>query len=134
MLEGVPRKDFLFVDLMTSRWCEGNEKAAKSMRDDIIGKAREFAGACPNGLVQSLAVTAALCWYETQFRFTTMNINKVLTPASADARHAYLDRAMKRFERMMRTLAYVRKLGLPSIQVNIAHGPQQVVNHPGGAT
>jgi hypothetical protein len=80
----------------------------------------ELEGPAPTPLERLLAERAALCWfqvnsYEDQFeRCRDLNIRQ------ADFHQRKIDAAHRRFLSAVKTLATVRKLALPAIQVNIA--------------
>jgi hypothetical protein len=126
---GLPKSDDCWLYVIALRWCEGDEKAAEAVHEDLLQKARELAGPCPTLLEVTLATTAALCWYELSYRIYNASMGKMY---ELDMSQTYYNRALKRYLSVMRTLANIQKLDLPSIQINIA-GRQQVVNTPRNA-
>jgi hypothetical protein len=87
------------------------------VRDDL-------AGPNPTALERILCERVALCWFDAH-EMDRRYINQADTSLKiAEYRESRRDRAHKRFLAACRTLATVRKLALPAIQVNLAH--QQV--------
>jgi hypothetical protein len=84
----------------------------------------ELEGPNPTGLERLLAERASLCWFMVHWYETTVTNMRGLTIAQADFHQRKIDRAHARFLSAVRTLAQVRKLGLPTLQVNI--GANQV--------
>jgi hypothetical protein len=104
--------------VIVRRWIPDDPAKADAILEMVERKALELAGERASGLELTLACTAATVWAATQFRL-----------ASADqlGGEARTDRALKRYERLLLTLARVRKLKLATMQVNIATN-QQVNN------
>jgi hypothetical protein len=80
----------------------------------------ELAGPNPTPIERLLAERASLCWalvnwYETLFQGVE---SKSMT--QADFHQRKIDKAHARFLSAVRTLAQIRKLALPTLQVNIA--------------
>jgi hypothetical protein len=78
-----------------------------------------------------LAERAALCWFSVnQYEASYSQQRGELSLAQGEAQQRRIDRAHHRFLTAVRTLAQVRKLALPTLQVNI--GANQVnVAQPG---
>ena len=80
----------------------------------------ELEGPNPTPIERLLAERASLCWfivnsYESGYANASgWNISQ------ADLQHRKIDKAHARFLTALRTLAQVRKLALPTLQVNIA--------------
>jgi hypothetical protein len=80
----------------------------------------ELEGPSPTPIERLLAERACLCW------FTVHSYEMAYANASgwnisqADLQHRKIDKAHARFLSALRTLAQVRKLALPTLQVNIA--------------
>ena len=84
----------------------------------------ELEGPAPNSIERLLAERAAFCWlvvwqYESVLVHATEMTNK-----QSEFHQRRIDAAHRRFLSAVRTLAQVRKLAIPSIQVNI--GQNQV--------
>lgn len=94
----------------------------------------ELAGPSPSPLERLLADRAVTCWlflHDREMRFVQA---KDLTIHQAEYWQRTIDRAQKRYLSALRTLALVRKLALPVLQVNIARkhvnvaGPAEVAD------
>lgn len=96
----------------------------EALRRKIDGLRDDLAGPDATALERVLAERIALCWFdvhETDRRYSDVS-NATLTVA--EYRDGRRDRAQRRFLAACKTLATIRKLGLPAIQVNVAR--QQV--------
>jgi hypothetical protein len=94
------------------------------MRRRMAWVQAELAGLNPTPLVRLLAERAALCWLDANLTDAHYVSGTDISFKQAEYQVRAQERAHKRFLRAVRTLAMVRKLGLPSIQVNI--GDNQV--------
>jgi len=88
---------------------------------------KELEGPDPTPIEQLLAERAAVCWflvhwYENSFEMALSG----LSIAQANFAQRKIDRAHGRFLGALRTLAQVRKMALPSMQVNIARNQMNV--------
>jgi hypothetical protein len=89
---------------------------------------REVAGADPTPLEHLLADRVALCWlalHDAEIRFAQ---SRDLTIKQADFWQKRIDCAHRRYLSAIKTLATVRKLALPALQVNIARKQVNVLN------
>ena len=119
----------MLLGAMIDRWFDESSKSNSTLSGCVEEKALELAGPSPvPPLVATLAVTAAICWAEYQFRMMCVKPTKFRQPDVVDTG---VNRAFKRWMEAARTLASVQRLHLPAVQINVAHGPQQVVNNPG---
>jgi hypothetical protein len=94
---------------------------------EIIDVAAELAGPDPSPIEASLARTGALCWFTmraAEAQFAVYMKGKDVTVAGAEYRQRRINHAHRRYLSTLRTLAQVRKLARPMIQVNVAR--QQV--------
>jgi len=92
---------------------------------------QEIAGPNPTPLERLLAERIALCWlalHDAEIRFAHM---KELSIPQAEYWQNRIDRAHRRYLSAIRTLATVRKLAVPVLQVNIA---KKQVNVAGSGT
>jgi hypothetical protein len=107
---------------------EGSQQTKDSLRQEILSLASDLAGPAPSPVEQSLATTAALAWF-------TLRLFEVRYPGSpasegglsiklAEFQQRRIDRAHRRYLATLKTLATVRKLDLPTVQINLAR--QQV--------
>lgn len=119
--------------------------AAKHTRDSLIRRAagdkdlgqqeiyarklkkmtRDLAGATPSPLEQLLAERIVLCWFHLHY-VESLYIQNMpdSTLRQAEAQQRRISTAQARYLSAIRTLAQVRRLGVPAMQVNIAE--QQV--------
>jgi hypothetical protein len=96
----------------------------EALRQNINSVRDDLAGPNPTPLERILSERVALCWFdahETDRRYVDQS---GLTFKEAEYHEARRDRAHKRFLAACKTLATVRKLALPALQVNI--GANQV--------
>lgn len=100
-----------------------------AVRENLESIAKRVAGDNPTPLEKLLADRVAMCWLDVQqneHQYAELG-NDTLT--KYEWRSRMLDRAHKRYLSAIKTLATVRKLGIPAIQVNI--GDKQI-NTVGG--
>jgi hypothetical protein len=90
---------------------------AVMMRLDQIRK--DLEGEQPTPIEKVLAGRAALCWFIVHFYETSYMQAENLTIQQSDFQQRRIDAAHRRFLSAVATLARVRKMALPSLQVNI---------------
>ncbi len=93
--------------------------------DEAIGQEldrvrSELEGPNPTPIERLLAARASLCWFIVHWYENTYANSEGWSVAQADFQHRKIDKAHARFLTAVRTLAQVRKLALPTLQVNIA--------------
>lgn len=123
-----------------SRWAENSlvewivgkdsERTGDHLRGEVRRLAADFAGQNPTRVESVLAETAALSLvalrtYEARFMSSETNGGMSLNVAKHHMRK--IEHAQRRLESSLKTLATVRRLAIPSLQVNVAH-TQQVNN------
>jgi hypothetical protein len=138
-LESSPEKPSIeararkLVDLWAAEEAVGlttgkNKKTAETVRDDLRAFARELSGPDPSPIEATLAETAALCWLA--LRVAQVNADASgLSLKQAAWWQRKVDHCHRRYLSTLKTLATVRKLGVPAIQLNIA---REQVNVAGG--
>lgn len=89
----------------------------------------ELAGPDPTPLERLLAERAALCWLDVNTLDAMHASDAGRTFQQAEYHDQRRERAQRRFLAAVKTLAQIRKLALPAIQVNIGHNQ---VNVAGG--
>jgi hypothetical protein len=126
-LYGSPAK-WLEGDL--TRQVAGNDLAVFEATERKLAEVRdELAGPNPTAIERLLAERAAICWFLVH-RYESVYANaKDLTIRQGEYHQRRIDRAHKRYLSALKTLAAVRKLALPAIQVNIA---REQLNVAGG--
>jgi hypothetical protein len=96
----------------------------EALRQKINAVRDDLAGPNPTPLERILCERVALCWFDAH-EMDRRFINQTdITLTVAEYRESRRDRAHRRFLAACRTLATVRKLALPAIQLNLAN--QQV--------
>ena len=80
----------------------------------------ELEGPNPTPIERLLAERAALCWYTVHSYEMAYANASGWNISQADLQHRKIDKAHARFLSAIRTLAQVRKLAFPTLQVNIA--------------
>jgi hypothetical protein len=116
-------------------WAAGkNEKAKAALREELRDFAAGLSG--PSPIESVLAETAATCWFairlhEAQYANTIKSEGMSL----AHSEHAQrrIDRAHRRFLSTIKTLATVRRLAVPALQINVARQQVNQLN-AGGQT
>ncbi len=86
----------------------------------------ELEGPSPTPIERLLAERACVCWFVVHWYETTYMAAEGMTIVQADHQQRRLDRAHARFLSALRTLAQIRKLALPTLQVNIARNQVNV--------
>jgi hypothetical protein len=83
----------------------------------------ELAGPKPTPIEGLLAARAIACWlqvHDADWRYTLCLENPLATTAQSEFHQRRMDRAHVRYLSALKTLAQVRKLAVPVLQVNIA--------------
>lgn len=101
----------------------GNEKTKEALRRDMDTFAAELAGPAPSPVERVLAETAAVSWFalrlaEAQWAGAATEGGLALVQSEHCQRR--VDRAHRRLLATLKTLATVRRLGVPAIQLNVA--------------
>ena len=102
-----------------------------SFRESQERKLRELtekiAGPCPSVLEQLLADQIVLCWQQVRDQELRWAQAREFTHTQGDYDQRRIDRAQKRYLSAIKTLAQVRRLQLPAVQLNVAgQGGKQV--------
>ena len=97
------------------------------IEDELRQFAAELAGPNPTPIERTLSETAALAWLSLRHTHITVTLASERTLKQADYDIRRHDAAQRRYLTTLRTLAQVRKLAIPTLQVNIGK-TQQVVN------
>jgi hypothetical protein len=81
---------------------------------------RDLEGPDPTPLIRLLAERAALCWFQVH-RYELVNETaREMTFRQAEFNQRKIEAAHRRFISALKTLATVRKLNLPALQINVA--------------
>lgn len=87
----------------------------------------EVAGPNSTALERLLADQIALCWLHVRYIEIKYSHTDSYTLTEGEYYQRCIDRAQKRYLRAIKTLAQVRRLQLPAVQLNVAgHGGKQV--------
>jgi hypothetical protein len=117
--------DFTAADYLFRNMSKGADKTiAKALLRETREVAAQLAGPDPSPIERSLAVTAALCWCDLRYRECLDYMSTDRTIVQADHADRRLDHSHRRYVSALKTLAQVRRLALPALQVNI--GQNQV--------
>jgi hypothetical protein len=116
---------------------DGNEKTKARLRDELSSLADELAGPSPSPLERVLAETAATAWFahrlhEARYASSATSGNGMSLAQSEHAQRR-IDRAHRRLVSTLKTLAAVRRLAVPALQINLAHR-QQIAQVNGGSS
>ncbi|MCA1686964.1 MAG: hypothetical protein LC745_13535 [Planctomycetia bacterium] len=103
---------------------KGGDKIKDGLTRDMKRYAAELAGAAPTPVESLLAETAALCWFalrlhEAHFAGASSS-GEGMTFNQGRYHLTKIDRAHARLMATLKTLATVRRLAVPAVQVNIA--------------
>jgi hypothetical protein len=101
-----------------------SKKTKETLERDFDVRTREFAGPAPSPIELVLAETATLDWFALRvFEAAYASSSKAeegLTIKQADFHLRRIERAHRRFMSSLKTLATVRRLALPALQINLA--------------
>jgi hypothetical protein len=114
---------------------KGNEETKEKLRLDLNKMLADLAGPNPSPSEHILANVAALNWfalhlYEARYA-SASNSEKGQSFAQSEHSQRRIERTHRRLLTALKTLATVRRLALPAIQVNVA---RQQVNVAGSAS
>jgi hypothetical protein len=124
-----------------SRWIDwaagkkGDALTKDTLREEIDAVALELAGPEPTPIERTLAETAALSWFalrlhESHFAGGATS-DDGLTINQSEHHQRRVDRAHRRFLATLKTLAMVRRLAIPTLQINLARQQINVASvHP----
>jgi hypothetical protein len=119
-------------DLLVAKNVGGNDILARETRLRQIDRIRdELAGPGPTPIERLLAERAALCWFElhTLDAMVVGRWGEEGEGRPADDLDRSRDRAQRRYLAALKSLAQVRRLAVPLLQVNVAH--HQLINPDG---
>ena len=113
-----------------------NDGTKASLKAELCEVADELAGPSPSPVERVLAETAATAWFAYRLHEATYaaGVTGEAGMSLAQSEHAQrrMNRAHQRLLSTLRTLAHVRQIALPSVQVNLVHH-QQIAQLNGGA-
>ncbi len=94
--------------------------AQEGVAQELDGVRRELEGPNPTPIERVLSELASFCWHIVNLYECAYANASGWNISQADLQHRKIDKAHARFLSAHRTLAQVRKLALPTLQVNIA--------------
>jgi hypothetical protein len=97
-----------------------NVTVQEAIRQKLDTVRSELEGPNPTPIERLLAERASLCWFLVNWYETTLQSVEGMSLHQAQFHIRKIDKAHGRFLTAVRTLAQVRKLALPTLQVNIA--------------
>ena len=106
---------------------KGNEKTKAILRDELSAVAAGLAGPSPSPVESMLADTAATSWFAFRLheaQYAGAITDNRMTLAQSEHVQRRMDRAHRRFLTTVKTLAIIRRLAVPTLQINVAR--QQV--------
>jgi hypothetical protein len=104
---------------------EKNLLVQESITRKCAALTQELAGATPSPLERLLVERIVLCWLHLHHAETLYLASEEMPLRHAEFHEARISKAQARYLSAIRTLAQVRRLGVPAVQVNI--GQQQVI-------
>ena len=116
----------------------GNEKTKADLKEELFELAAELAGPSPSPVERVLAETAATAWFayrmhEAQYA-GAVSSESGMSLAQSEHAQRRMDRAHRRLLSTLKTLAAVRRLALPALQINLAHRQQIAQVNSGGSS
>ena len=103
---------------------EATKNTKEMLHRELDEKIQEFAGPAPSPIERALAETATLSWFALRIYEATYVCSSQsddgLTIKQADFHLRRIDRAHRRLLSSLKTLATIRRLALPALQINIA--------------
>jgi hypothetical protein len=115
----------------------GNAKTKESLKEELCDLAANLAGPSPSSVETLLAGAAATSWFAYRLHEAHYVSNATgeggMTLAQSEHAQRRMDRAHRRLLSTLKTLATVRRLALPSLQINVARQQVNQLN-AGGST
>jgi hypothetical protein len=119
--------DFAAVSQLVE-WATSDKESQESLRLELNGVTADLAGPNPTPIERILAEVAATNWFflrQCEVGYIGAVDSKAgITLVQSDHGQRRIDRAHRRLMTSLKTLASLRRLALPAIQVNL--GRQQV--------
>jgi hypothetical protein len=114
---------------------EGDKKTKTKLHDELDAVAADLAGPSPSAVETLLADAAATSWFayrlhEAQYASSVTGEGGI-TLAQSEHAQRRMDRAHRRLLSTLKTLATVRRLALPAVQINDARQQVNQVNAGG---
>jgi hypothetical protein len=135
LADGDRGRDYLEGDGSSAEWLKqtivqkaavDNVMAQKAIIQKLESIKAELAGPDPTPIGRLLAERTSLCWALVNWYENSIQSADGMSIAQADYHQRKIDKAHTRFLSAVRTLAQVRKLALPTLQLNIARNQVNV--------
>jgi hypothetical protein len=110
-----------FIDLAVRS--DDSDKLKAKLKAQLCAFADELAGPNPSPVERVLAETAATAWFAHRMHeahFAASAAGGEMTIAQSEHSQRRIDRAHRRLLSTLKTLAAVRRLTLPALQINVA--------------
>jgi hypothetical protein len=116
---------------------DGDAKTKASLKLELCDLAAALAGPTTSPTERLLAETAATCWFafrlhEAQYASSVKSEDGMYLAQSEHAQRR-IDRAHRRLLSTLKTLAAVRRLALPALQINVARQQVNQLNTGGSS-
>jgi hypothetical protein len=116
---------------------DGNAKTKASLKEELRDVAAELAGPSPSPVERVIAETAATSWFalrmtEAQYAAAATSEDG-MTLAQSEHAQRRIDRSHRRLMSTLKTLAAVRRLALPAVQINLARQQVNQLNTGGSS-
>ena len=123
------------IDLAAGK--EAAKHTKEVLRKELNEQIQEFAGPAPSPIERALAETATLSWfalrtYEATYVSSSQSEDG-LTIKQAEFHLRRIDRAHRRLLSSLKTLATIRRLALPALQINVASQQVNQLNAGGSS-
>ena len=116
---------------------EATKQTKEMLQNELEEQIQQYAGPAPSPLERTLAETATLSWFALRlFEATYASSSQSgdgLTIRQADFHLRRIDRAHRRLLSTLKTLATIRRLALPALQINVASQQVNQLNAGGSA-
>lgn len=117
---------------------KGNESTKAILWHEIRGMADELAGPDPSPVERVLAETAATAWFAYRLHEANyvgaVKSKEGMSLAQSEHAQKRMDRAHRRLLSTLKTLAAVRRLAVPALQINLARHQQIAQLNAGGSS
>jgi hypothetical protein len=110
----------------TENACGKNVLIKEAMEQELDDLQADLAGPNPTPIEKLLAERASICWFIVHRYEDAYARSSGWSIDQADLQHRKIDKAHARFLSALRTLAQVRKLAVPTLQLNIARNQVNV--------
>ena len=115
----------------------GTETTKARLKDELCDLAADLAGPSPSPVERVLAETAATSWFAHRMHeahyAAACKSEEGITLAQSEHAQRRMDRAHRRLVNTPKTLAAVRRLAVPALQINVASQQVNQLNAGGSS-